>query len=123
MRRLGVSAGFDFAGQDYWGINCAVEAYLETLARIAAERLGPGDPMAIALSDESDGFFTGKVVFVDDILHRPGDRQRFVPLLDAATDQLLREDVFTDYGRRWVATIVQSLRDRLAAPDPAESGD
>jgi len=42
-------------------------------------------------------------------------------LLDAATEQLLREEAFTDSGREWVASVVAALRARIAARGPAES--
>ncbi len=119
VRRLCMGAGFDFAAQVHWGTNGAIEAYLEALAQIAAERFGADDRLAAAFGEERDGFFTGKVVFLDDILTEAGDQGRFIGLLDAATDKLLQEQVFTDHGREWVATVIRALRGRLVQADPA----
>jgi hypothetical protein len=89
-------------------------ASLESLSQVAADRLGPEDRLAAAFREERDGFYTGAVIDLDEILIGPGDRGRFVTLLDEATDRLVREQVFTEYGREWVATEIRALRDRLA---------
>jgi hypothetical protein len=108
-------AGFDFAGESFSGTNGAVTAYVESLAAHAASRFGPNDPLAVFFRDERDGFFPGKFVFLDEILVNTDDRKRFLTLLDAATEQLLIEGAFTDYGREWVATVVTALRNRITA--------
>jgi hypothetical protein len=115
-----MSAGFKVADDIFWGTNGAVEAYLEALAAQAVGRFGPGDPLATFFQDERDGFFTGKVLFLDKWLEDSAGRRRFVEILDAATDQLLREEAFTEYGREGVATVVARLRARVAAGSSAE---
>jgi hypothetical protein len=109
-----MSAGFKVAGQVFWGTNGAVEAYVETLAAQAAARLGSEDPLTVFFREERDGFFTGKIVFLDEWLADAAGRKRFVELLDAATEQLLREGTFTEYGREWIASTVDSLRTLVA---------
>jgi hypothetical protein len=112
-----MSAGFNFAGHTHWGTNGAIETYLEALSHVVSGRLGADGRLAAALREERDGFYTGAVIYLDDILTEPGDRAQFVQLLDEATDRLVREQVFTEYGREWVATEVRVLRDRLASAD------
>ncbi len=109
-----MSAGFKVAGEVYWGTNGAVEAYLEALAEQAAARFGPDDLLAAFFRDERDTFHTGKIVFLDKLLAVPQARGRLVELFDAATEQLLREGAFTDYGREWVEAVMRPLRSRLA---------
>jgi hypothetical protein len=113
-----MSAGFSFAGRVHWGTNGAIETYLESLSQVAADRLGPDDRLAAAFREARDGFHMGTVIYLDGILTEPGDPGQFVRLLDQATDRLLREQAFTEYGREWVATEIRALRDRLAEADP-----
>jgi hypothetical protein len=110
-----MSAGFKVADEVFWGTNGAVEAYAEALAAQAAARLGPDDPLSVYFQEERDGFYGGKILFLDEWLADDAGRERFLGLLDATTEQLLREGAFTDYGREWVATVVASLRARIAA--------
>ncbi len=107
-----MSAGFKVAGKVFWGTNGAVEAYLEALAAQAAARLGPDDRLADFLRDERAGFFSGKVVLLDECVADVAGRERLLALLDAATDQLYPE--FTGYGREWMQTVVAALRARVA---------
>ena len=109
-----MSAGFSVGEEVFWGTNGAVEAYVEALAAQAAARLGPDAPLAVFFRGERDGFFMGKVVFLDTWLADGPSRERFLGLLDAATEQLLREDAFSEYGRKWVATVIARLRGRVA---------
>jgi len=114
-----MSAGFKAAGEVSWGTNGAVEAYVEALAGQAAARFGADDPLAAFFRDERDAIHTGKIVFLDKFLAAPEARSRLVELFDAATEQLLREGAFTDYGRQWVESTMRPLRARLAgAPGP-----
>lgn len=109
-----MSAGFKVAGEVFWGTNGAVEAYLEALTAQAVARFGPDDALAAFFRDEREGFFMGKVVFLDEILGGTGVRGRFVEVLDAATEQLLRDGTFTEYGQEWVRSVVAHLRSRIA---------
>lgn len=109
-----MSAGFKVAGEVFWGTNGAVEAYVEALAGQAATRFGPDDPLAAFFRDERDGFFGGKIVFLDELLTGPAWRGRLVELFDAATEQLLREGAFTGSGQKWVESTMRPLRARLA---------
>ena len=116
-----MSAGFKVYGKVFWGTNGAVEAYVEAMAAEADTRFGPGDPMTIFFRDERDGFFGGKIVFLDEMLTDAASRDRFVQLLDASTEVLLRRNVFTEVGRSWVQTTVRDLRACLTA-GPAGAG-
>jgi hypothetical protein len=109
-----MSAGFKVAEEVFWGTNGAVEAYVEALAEQAAARFGPDDPLAAFFGDERDAFAVGKIVFLDKLLTGPQWRGRLVELFDAATEQLLREGAFSDYGREWVESTMRPLRARLA---------
>ena len=109
-----MSAGFSVGNEVYWGTNGAVEAYVEVFAAQAAARLGADAPLAAFFRDERDGFFNGKVVDLDEWLADCVSRERFLKLLDAATEQLLREDMLTEYGREWVASVVAKLRAQVA---------
>jgi hypothetical protein len=118
-----MSAGFKVAGRVFWGTNGAVEAYAGALAEQAAARLGPDDPMSAYLREERDEFYSGSILVLDDWLADAPSRERFVALLDAATEQLLRQGVFTEYGRAWAATVVADLRAHIAgAGQPAGPG-
>ena len=116
-----MSAAFNFANEAHWGTDGSIEAYLETLAQIAAERFGASDPMATALSRERNQFYAGYIVFLDPILTAEADRIRFAQLLEMATANLLREEFFTDIGRNWVATEIRTLRERIESAPPSVS--
>ena len=109
-----MSAGFKIADDVFWGTNGAVEAYAEALAAQAVARLGKDAPLARFFQDERDGFYSGKILFLDPWLTDSDEREQLVGLLDTATEQLLREEAFTEYGREWVASVVASLRARVA---------
>lgn len=110
-----MSAAFKVGGDVFWGTNGAVEAYAEALAAQAATRLGPDHPLAVHFREERDGFYGGKFLFLDEWLTDAEGRERFLGLLDAATEQLLRDGAFTEYGREWVATVVAAVRAKIAA--------
>ncbi|MFT3768427.1 MAG: hypothetical protein QM820_23510 [Minicystis sp.] len=111
-------------GEVFWGTNGAVQAYVEALAAQAAARFGAADPLVAFLRDEREGFFPGKVVFLDEWLGDDTRRRQYVEILDAATDQLLGEGGFTEHGCVWVqSVVVAQLRARLARTNLAESSD
>jgi hypothetical protein len=116
-----MSAGFKVAGDVFWGTNGAIEAYAEALAAQAAVRLGPNHKLAVHFHEEKDGFYAGKILILDEWLADAAGRDLFLVLLDAATEQLLREGAFTEYGREWVESVVAALRARIAAGGPAEA--
>ena len=70
--------------------------------------------MVAALSRKRERFYSGAVVFLDEILNSAEERARFVAILDMATSQLLLDGGFTDTGIKWVETEVRALRDRIA---------
>src|SRR5262245_30360433 len=100
-----MSAGFKVAGEVFWGTNGAVESYVETMAADAATRFGPGDPLAAYLAEQRDSFSMGRVLYLDEWLADAAGRERVLAVLDAATERLLRDEVFSDYGREWVASV------------------
>jgi hypothetical protein len=110
-----MSAGFKIKGEVFWGTNGAVEAYVEALAAQAAARFGPDDPLAAFLRDEREVFYSGKIVFLDEWLGDADARRRFLEILDAASEQLIKEGAFTDYGREWMNSEITRLRVRIAA--------
>jgi hypothetical protein len=109
-----MSAGFKVAGEVFWGTNGAVEAYIEAMAELAAERFGPNDPLATFLRDERDSFSMGKIVFLDEWLRDAADRDRLLELFEVATERLLRDGTFTQIGQQWVSDVVSELRKRIA---------
>jgi hypothetical protein len=117
-----MSAGFEVANKVFWGTNGAVEAYVESLAAHAAARFGLDDPLAAFFRDEREGFFMGAVVVLDKWLKDEAGRERFLEILDAATDQLLREGGFSEYGREWVVAVAAGLRAEIAGNNRAEPG-
>jgi hypothetical protein len=110
-----MSAGFAVAEEVYWGTNGAVEAYVDSLTVLAAERLGPKAPLTTFFREQQECCFPGRVVFLNDVLIDVDHRAQFLELLDAATEQLLREGAFTEYGQKWVSTEVAALRAKVAA--------
>ena len=109
-----MSAGFAVADEVFWGTNGAVEAYVDCLAVLAAERFGPDAPLTAFLREQVEGCFPGRVVFLDEMLADPYGRRQFLELLDAATDRLLREGAFTEYGQVWVSSVIAALRAQVA---------
>ena len=118
-----MSAGFKVAGEVFWGTNGAVEAYIEALAERAAALLGAAAPLAAFFRDERDSFSMGKIVYLDEWVRGADARDRFLAVLNAATDQLLRSGVFTEYGLDWVSSVVSELRVRIATADQSHNGD
>src|SRR5689334_4257150 len=101
-----MSAGFKVAGEVFWGTNGAVEAYVETLAALAESRFGPDEALAEYLAEQRDSFSMGRVLYLDGWLADEAGRRRFLELLDTATERLLRDGAFTEYGREWVISVV-----------------
>jgi hypothetical protein len=115
-----VSAGFKVADDVLWGTNGAVETYVASLSVQATARFGPDDPLAAFFRHERESFFMGTVVVLDEWLGDDTCRERFLEILDAATDQLLREGGFSEYGREWVVAVAAGLRAKIAGNDRAE---
>ncbi len=114
-----MSSGFTVGGEEFVGTNGAVEAYIEALA---ADRYGADDPLAVYLAGERESPARGWAVSLDPWAADATGRGRLLGLLDGATDRLLREGVFSDYGRAWVASVVSALGARIAAGASAEPG-
>jgi hypothetical protein len=118
-----MSAGFRIAGEVFWGTNGAVEAYVEVMAAEAANRFGPDDPLAAFLRNERNEFWGGKIISLDARLTDAGASARFLAVLEAATEHLLRVGAFTEYGREWVSSVIGQLRERIGsikAPGPGD---
>ena len=105
-----MSAGFDFLGETFWGSNGSIESYLEALENQAAARFGTSDPLTEFFREEREGWFTGKVVFLDVILTDRARCEVFVQLLDAATKQLLAADAFSEFGQTWLEVTLERMR-------------
>jgi hypothetical protein len=56
-------------------------------------------------------------VFLDEWLRDTAARDRFLMLLAAATEQLLRDGVFTQSGQQWVSEVMGELRERIVGGD------
>jgi len=108
-----MSAGFDFRDETFWGSNSSIESYLEALENQSATRFGNADPLTVFFREEREGWFTGKVVFLDFILTDHARCEVFVQLLDAATDQLLAADAFTEFGRTWIQETLGRMRQMI----------
>jgi hypothetical protein len=116
-----MSAAFKVGGEVFWGTNGAIEAYAEALAAQAAARLGPDHPLAVHFREEREGFYGGKFLFLDEWLTDAVGRKQFLGLLDTATEQLLRDGAFTEYGREWVASVVAAVRAKIVAGGSADA--
>lgn len=108
-----MSAGFNFRGETYWGTNGAIEIYLEALTDESKARFGMANPMMTFFHQEREEFFMGKIVFLDALLPDADSCQRFIQVFDAATDQIMRTDVFSEYGRLWIKETLGLLRQRI----------
>ena len=73
-----MSAGFDFRGETYWGSNGTIEIYLEVLTDECEACFGIEHPMRTFFHQEREGFFMGKVVFLDELLLNADSCKRFV---------------------------------------------
>src|SRR5262249_20753230 len=101
-------------GEVFWGTNGAIEAYVRALADVAREKYGESDGLAGFFREQSEAFYTGAVIVLDDCLADEGARGRLLDAFDVATERLLLGDTFSDYGRRWAATVMGMLRRKLA---------
>lgn len=109
-----MTAGFKVEDKVFCGTNGAVEAYVVAMAAQATAQYGADAPLSVFFQDEADGFYDSKLLFLDEWLADAASRERFLGLLDAATEQLLREGVFTEYGREWVGSVIADLRTQIA---------
>ena len=85
------------------------------MADEAAARLGPNDPLARFLAEERDRSYSGTVIFLDSIPTGAESRAAFIQLLDAATVEVTRRNVFAGVGRSRVDTTIRAFRQWLAA--------
>ena len=108
-------AGFDIDGKTFYGSNGAIERYIEAIGDHAAARFGPGDEIAAFFREAKEGYFTGMIVFLDPLLRDAASRARFIELLDAATEDLLRQNVWTETGKSWVSTRIAEFRQHLVS--------
>jgi hypothetical protein len=108
-----MSAGFKVHDEVFWGTNGAIEAYVQSLAAVAAGLFGPEDPLATFLHGELAGFFPGIVVVLDEHVGGRDACRRFLRALDESTRQLLAGDTFTDLGREWVGRVIAELRQKV----------
>lgn len=112
-----MSAGLKFADVVFWGTNGAVEALLEALVAQAESQFSSNDRLTTFLRDERTGFYSGKVVYLDDLLGNPVARQQFLSLLDDASRELIRAGTLTEYGSAWLATEIAGLRAHIRRDD------
>ena len=112
-----MSSGFDFRGEMFWGSNGAIEEYIKVMADEAAARFGPDAPLSVFLQYERDARYTGMVVFLDEDLTDAVRRRQFLEMLDVASEQFLRGNVFTPSGCEWIRTVIADLRARIASAD------
>lgn len=61
--------------------------------------LGLRHPLAVHFRKELDRLYGGKFPFLDEWLTDLAVQERFLGLLGTATEQLLRDGAFTEYGR------------------------
>ena len=108
-----MSAGFNIDQKTFYGTNGAIEAYIEAIANLAEARFGAEDEIALFFRDAKRGYFMGMIVFLDPVLRDATSRARFNELLDAATEDLLRQNVLTELGRSWVSTRIAEFRQHL----------
>lgn len=109
-----MSAGFKFRGEICWGSNGSIEVYLEALQHQATIRFGASDLLTEFFRSQREGSFMGMVVFLDDVLTDAETCDRFLSVLDAATDRLLSEEVFTELGRNWISSTLGPFRQRIS---------
>lgn len=115
-----MSSGFTVGGKEFVGTNGAVEAYVAAMATLAAERYGADDPLAAYLASIRENPSWGWMVSLDPWATDAIGRGRLLELLDGATDLLRRENVFTDYGKTWIESVVSAMRSWIATVTPAE---
>jgi hypothetical protein len=109
-----MSAAFSIGDSDYWGTNGAIEAYLGRMACLAADTPSINPILVAWLAEERESFFTGYVVFLDEVLTDERVISQFLGLLDRATAEFLRGDEFTEYGKDWIRAEIPRLRAQLA---------
>lgn len=113
-----MSSAFHIGDDSFWGSNGAIATYVEIMKDLAVAHFGAQDPLAAHLTQEHEyrrAGASGMVVLLDGWLSDAESRDRFVWLLDTATDLILHQGTFTDSGREWIAMVVARLRARVAA--------
>jgi hypothetical protein len=109
-----MTAAFKFRDELFWGTNGAIEGYLEALADRAFGLFGPGDQQGEFFRYERESWSMGKLVALDELLTDRPACKKFLQILDASTEKILQDDVFTDLGKEWIRTTVSALRSRVA---------
>ena len=113
-----MSSAFHIGDDTFWGSNGAIDTYVEIMKDLAVAHFGTQDALAVHLTEVHEYFRTGarsRVVLLDNWLLDAESRDRFLWLLDTATELVLRQGTFTDAGREWIAMVVSKLRTRIAA--------
>jgi hypothetical protein len=104
-----MSSAFDYNQYTIWGTNGTIEAYLESLCRLAAETPGTDAALRLWLEKERNHFFSGAVVFLGEVLADPTVAKQFLALFERATAEFLSGDEFTEYGKEWLRTAPHEL--------------
>jgi hypothetical protein len=113
-----MSSAFHIGDDTFWGSNGAIDTYLEIMKDLAVAHFGAQDPLAVHLTEVHESRRSSarsRVVLLDHWLLDTESRDRFLWLLDTATDVVLQQGTFTNAGREWIAMIVTKLRTRIAA--------
>ncbi len=87
------------------------------MADEAAVRFGPDAPLSVFLQDERNMFSMGRIIFLDEELTDAVRRRQFLEVLDVASEQFLREDMFSPSGCEWIRIVIAQLRARIASAD------
>lgn len=86
-----------------------VEACIEVFAKVAAERFGATDEIAVWFRGELESFFTGAVVCLDPLLSSDVSRERLGEVVEQSVSLLKSEYPLSDSGIAWVDTEIPQL--------------
>ena len=105
-----MSAGFKLRDKIFWGTNGSIEVYVAAMAEQASLLFGHDAAIAAFFRGKLACFFSGTVITLDPMLDGIGARERFLVVLDAATQDLDQKDTFSEIGREWVHDTIGELR-------------